>query len=356
MAVGRRADLVTGVQLDDPPLQRDRECLVPDLGAGLFAGDPQRLVQAVPVLDCQRPRPLRQPRLADPLRHAVHRRGRGELARGAQCVAAPGVGLHQPGAVRERAQAGEPDRGEPVSPVAGQVDPGRDNRGHKRQGESALPGGSRFDVKWDGYRAVVIRCGGTARIWSRQRNNLTDRFRDIAAAAVSQLPDGEVLDGELVVSTNGRLDFDALQKRLVTTSPARARQLSAAIPASYVAFDLLAYGGVDLRTQRWATRRSRLEQLAADWSPPLQLTPVTYDLAEAREWFEVLSAAIGVEGLVLKPTAARYAGGCSSSWAKIRSAGVPSVRFAGASGVVPGQRVARRGVVVRDRCRGRAAA
>jgi ATP-dependent DNA ligase len=103
----------------------------------------------------------------------------------------------------------------------------------------------------------VIRSGGTVRIWSRLRNDLTDGFRDIAAAAVSQLPDGVVLDGELlVVGTNGRLDFDGLQKRLVTTSPAKDRQLIAAIPASYVAFDLLAYGGVDLRTQRWATRRS----------------------------------------------------------------------------------------------------
>jgi ATP-dependent DNA ligase len=56
----------------------------------------------------------------------------------------------------------------------------------------------------------VIRTGGTARIWSRQGNDLTDGFRDIAAAAVSQLPDGVVLDGELVVvSANGRLDFDA---------------------------------------------------------------------------------------------------------------------------------------------------
>jgi ATP-dependent DNA ligase len=130
------------------------------------------------------------------------------------------------------------------------------------------PGSLAIEPKWDGFRAVVICSGGTVRIWSRQRNDLTDGFRDIAAAAVSQLPDGVVLDGELlVVGTNGRLDFDALQKRLVTTSPARARQLIAAIPASYVAFDLLAYGGVDLRTQRWATRRSRLEQLAAGWSP-----------------------------------------------------------------------------------------
>jgi ATP-dependent DNA ligase len=96
----------------------------------------------------------------------------------------------------------------------------------------------------------VIRSGGTARIWSRQRNDLTDGFCDIAAAAVSQLPDGVILDGELLVSTNGRLDFDALQKRLVTTCPAKARQLIAAILASYVAFDLLEIAGVDLRTQR----------------------------------------------------------------------------------------------------------
>ena len=46
----------------------------------------------------------------------------------------------------------------------------------------------------------------------------------------------------------------------------------------------------------------------------VQLTPVTYDADEAREWFEVLPAAMGVEGLVLKPTAARYAGGSRSSW------------------------------------------
>src|SRR5207253_3132135 len=62
-------------------------------------------------------------------------------------------------------------------------------------------------------RAVVIRSGGTARIWSRQRNDLTDGFRDIAAAAVSQLPDGVEVNWSS--APNGRLDFAALQKRLV---------------------------------------------------------------------------------------------------------------------------------------------
>jgi ATP-dependent DNA ligase len=164
----------------------------------------------------------------------------------------------------------------------------------------------------------VIRSGGTARIWSRQRNDSPTGSATSPQPQSPSCPTASYWTANYSSAPTAG-DFDALQKRLVTTSPARARQLIAAIPASYVAFDLLAYAGVDLRTQRWATRRSRLEQLAAGWSPPLQLTPVTYDADEAREWFELLPATMGVEGLVLKPAAARYAGGRRSSWAKVNS-------------------------------------
>lgn len=134
-----------------------------------------------------------------------------------------------------------------------------------------------------------MRRDGKARIWSRQRKDLTDRFPDVEAAAAQELPDGVVLDGELVVMVDGRLSFDALQRRLVT-SPAKARYLVATVPASYVAFDLLAIGGIDLRTQRWTVRRRRLEQLSVGWAT-LQLSPVTDDIEEAREWFDVLPEA-----------------------------------------------------------------
>lgn len=71
------------------------------------------------------------------------------------------------------------------------------------------------------------------------------------------------INGELVIlGADGRLSFDALQRRVVT-SPAKAKHLVATAPSSYVAFDLLAIGGVDLRTQRWTVRRTRLFQLAA---------------------------------------------------------------------------------------------
>jgi ATP-dependent DNA ligase len=155
-----------------------------------------------------------------------------------------------------------------------------------------------------------------------------------------------------VITVDGRLSFDALQRRLVT-SPAKARHLVATVPASCVAFDLLALGGVDLRTQRWTVRRRRLERLT--WTTALQLSPVTDDIEEAREWFDVLPEAIGVEGLVVKGAASRYIGG-RREWLKVNSDGVSRVRFAGATGVVPGQRVARCSAVVRDGCCGRVAA
>lgn len=89
-------------------------------------------------------------------------------------------------------------------------------------------------------RVAIVRSGGTARLWSRQSNDLTDRFPDVAKAAVRQLPDGVVLDGGLVILVDGRLS---------AWSPRRpkARPLVASTPASYVAFDLLAIAGVDLR-------------------------------------------------------------------------------------------------------------
>jgi ATP-dependent DNA ligase len=116
-------------------------------------------------------------------------------------------------------------------------------------------------------RVAIVRREQDARLWTRNRNDITDRFPDLAAAAIRQVPDGVVLDGELVIlGADGRLSFDALQQRLVT-SPARARAKAAELPASYAAFDLLAVGGVDLRTQRWSVRRQRLEQLSKGWGP-----------------------------------------------------------------------------------------
>jgi ATP-dependent DNA ligase len=70
---------------------------------------------------------------------------------------------------------------------------------------------------------------------------------------------------------------------------------------------------------------SPLEQLALGWTTALQLSPVTADIEEAREWFEVLPEAMGVEGLVVKGAASRYMGG-RREWLKVNSVGVGGVR------------------------------
>jgi ATP-dependent DNA ligase len=90
------------------------------------------------------------------------------------------------------------------------------------------------------------------------------------------------INGELVVWTGDRLDFDALQLRMVNTAATVRRRLAPAQPASFVAFDVLAIGSVDVRAMRWTVRRRRLESLAGRWVPPLQVSPVTADADEAR--------------------------------------------------------------------------
>jgi ATP-dependent DNA ligase len=90
-----------------------------------------------------------------------------------------------------------------------------------------------------------------------------------------------------------------------------------------MAFDLLAVASVDIRSQRWTTRRGRLESLTG-WAPPLHQSPVTYDVDEAREWHEVLPAAMGVEGLVAKGRATRYVPG-RCEWLKVSSVGLVCV-------------------------------
>jgi ATP-dependent DNA ligase len=205
----------------------------------------------------------------------------------------------------------------------------------------ALPGGCRYEPKWDGYRLVVVRQGSSTRLWSKQGRDLTDRFPDVAAAALAQVPAGSVVDGEVVVWNGERLDFGLLQRRLVT-APGRLAPLVAAHPASYVAFDLLAAGGTDLRARPWRRRRAELEALAERWAPPLQLSPVTADVAEARAWFADFRAA-GVEGLVAKGAATRYAPG-RREWLKVKSWETTEVLAGGVIGTLerPSQLVAGR--------------
>ena len=203
----------------------------------------------------------------------------------------------------------------------------------------ALPGGCRYEPKWDGYRLVVVRGARSTRLWSKQGRDLTDRFQDVATAAIAQLPPGTVVDGEVVVWNGDRLDFGLLQRRMGTT-PSRLGPILTAHPASYVAFDLLAAGGEDLRGLRWRDRRAALEELARRWAPPMQLSPVTGEISEAQRWFEDYRPA-GIEGLVAKGASTPYRPG-RREWLKVKSWETTEVVAGGVIGTLerPSQLVA----------------
>ncbi|MFF9565531.1 non-homologous end-joining DNA ligase [Leifsonia sp. NPDC014704] len=180
---------------------------------------------------------------------------------------------------------------------------------------AALPGGSRYEPKLDGWRTAAVVDIDRVTLWSRQKTNLTDSFPDVAEAITAQVSPGVVLDGELVRWNDDRLDFDALQRRY-SSSKRRLQQLVDDEPVEYIVFDILAAGGRDLRPLPYDERRRVLEQTAASWRTPLAVIDASTDLSVARVWFDELPES-GIEGLVVKGGAQPYRGG-QRDWIKVK--------------------------------------
>jgi ATP-dependent DNA ligase len=164
-----------------------------------------------------------------------------------------------------------------------------------------LPAGDVFlyEPKWDGFRAIVFRSGSDAFIQSRDLRPLDRYFPELHDAVVKELPDGTVIDGEIVIATERGLDFDALQLRLHPAA-SRVAKLANETPSSFVAFDALAIDGRDLRSVPQLERRQRLERALAQAHPPIHLTPMTRDRAVAAEWLSRFEGA-GLDGVMAKP-------------------------------------------------------
>ena len=163
----------------------------------------------------------------------------------------------------------------------------------------AIPSGDfLFEPKWDGFRAIVFRGAGDIYIQSRDSRPFDRYFPDLHDQLVRALPDGCVVDGEIVIAGPRGLDFDALQLRLHPAA-SRVAKLAAAMPASFVAFDLLAVDGRDIRTSRQDERRTALERLLARAAPPLYLTPMTRDRDTAQDWLMRFEGA-GLDGVIAK--------------------------------------------------------
>jgi ATP-dependent DNA ligase len=161
-----------------------------------------------------------------------------------------------------------------------------------------------FEPKWDGFRCIVFRAGDDVVLGSRNERPLTRYFPEMVPPILAQFPDRCVIDGELIVITDDHLDFDGLQQR-IHPADSRVRMLANATPASFVAFDMLALGDVDMRPLPFGERRKALEEVLEGVAPPIHLTATTTDHATAERWFVDFEGA-GLDGLIAKPLGDPY--------------------------------------------------
>jgi len=154
-----------------------------------------------------------------------------------------------------------------------------------------------FEPKWDGFRVVVYRDGDALDLRSRDNRPLLRYFPELAGPCAAALPERAVVDGEIVIVSDGALDFDALQMRL---HPAKSRvdMLSTKIPAAIVLWDLLAIGDDDLRPMPLRERRRLLEEHLTPHDR-VRITPGTTDRAVAEDWFAHFEGA-GFDGVMAK--------------------------------------------------------
>ena len=113
---------------------------------------------------------------------------------------------------------------------------------------------------------MVFRDGDEVEIGSRNERPMTRYFPELVEAFKAELPERCVVDGEIVVAVDGRLEFEVLQQR-IHPADSRVRRLAAETPASYVAFDLLALGDEDLTGRPFAERRARLVEALGGVEP-----------------------------------------------------------------------------------------
>ncbi len=172
------------------------------------------------------------------------------------------------------------------------------------------PGWS-HEIKWDGMRILADVHAGGLRLTSRNENDATASFPELAALAA--VHEDTLLDGEVVALDAGLPSFAALAERMHVSDPGRAGALAATRPVTYLAFDVLRLYGVDLTSRPLDERRATLDRLAL--AGPHWQVPPTYEDGD------VLHAATfeqGLEGIVSKRRASTYQPGRRSpDWRKL---------------------------------------
>jgi len=185
-------------------------------------------------------------------------------------------------------------------------------------GLPAAAGGWAYEMKWDGVRAIAFVEHGDVRLWSRSGREVTRSYPELRELGTALGTTRAVLDGEIVAFGGSEWpSFEALQQRINISSPAQISRLAAAVPVSYLVFDLLCLDGRPLLDLPYAQRRELLDGLGLGgprWQTPPSFTEVT--------GAELLTVAKqhGLEGVVAKRLSSRYEPGKRSpAWRKIKN-------------------------------------
>jgi bifunctional non-homologous end joining protein LigD len=172
-----------------------------------------------------------------------------------------------------------------------------------------------FELKLDGYRVLGVR-SGTARLLSRNRNDLSVCFPEVIGALRALPLDRLVLDGEVVaLDAAGRPSFQRLQQRGQLRRPLEIRHAAVSIPVTFYAFDLLGFEDFDLRNLPLSDRKALLRKVV----PSAGVIRYLDHFEEDGELLYQQVQQLGLEGIVAKRSDSHYRAGRSASWLKIRT-------------------------------------
>jgi ATP-dependent DNA ligase len=185
-----------------------------------------------------------------------------------------------------------------------------------------IPAGGewQYEPKWDGFRCLIFRDKDKVELQSKSGQSLTRYFPDVAAAALALKAKTFVLDGEIVVPSDGAFSFDALLQR-IHPAASRVKKLAQETPALFILFDLLAdTDGKPLTSLTLAERRQRLEQFAQKYlkgQDKIRLSPATTKLSDAKKWLKSVGSTL--DGIIAKRRDFEYRSGDRTGMQKIKN-------------------------------------
>jgi bifunctional non-homologous end joining protein LigD len=174
-----------------------------------------------------------------------------------------------------------------------------------------------FELKYDGFRCLIVKAGDDVKLWSRNGNLFNGSFPEVVKA-VEGVPGDFVWDAELTVDDDaGRSDFDRLRQRAVTKTPKNVRAATKSDPARLYVFDALSIDGADIRGLPLTERKVRLRKSFDNTGTLIYASGIE---DEGKLVFEHVQE-LGLEGMLAKRMDSTYQRGRSRDWLKIKYSG-----------------------------------